>query len=642
MTHFLNRLVYQFFSKIFVCLFLFAGNASYSQVQFKTICTEKKISKNDLLQVQFKLENANNLESLTPPTFDNFSVVSGPNQEIGRFSYNGKIEQFIAISYYLKPSRVGQYIIKGAKAVVDGKEYKSNPITVEITNAPSSSPNGNQSGLASPFPNLNFDMAPENPKPQLEDYILKPGENIDEKIKKSIFLKLETDKKTCYVGEPITAKYKLYTRLNSESTITDVPSFNGFSVTNLEVNNDATIEKVNGRHYTVYVLRKAQLYPLQSGAITLGPMVSSNKISFLKSDHATGQRNDLFNRLFQDFGNDMNDPDALITKTVTLTTTPLTITVKPLPQSNVPTSFKGAVGRFSIQSSLEKNQFTTDDAMNLKVVINGQGNIQLVNAPTIHWPQNFEVFDAKQKDDIDETLVPMRGSKTFLFPFVVSKPGIYKIDSISFSYFDPSSNSYKTIQTNPIEITVDKSSNRSNNFIFPKQSTLSNTNKGFFQSFNFEIMMLFGFLALIVGVILFSKLKRSNRLLQLEKEKQLDELKNKWEAAKSEFAIPENPLLEAHDALMAKDSNLFFQVLHSSFKKYLSLKLQIPTNEVNKKTINEKLDSCNVSIGTSFRLNELLEEIELNLYAKPSEETSLNSIYEKAGEVVSLLNKQIC
>ena len=73
---------------------------------------------------------------------------------------------------------------------------------------------------------------------QFDDYILKPGEKAEDKIQKNLFIKLDVSKTSCYIGEPITASYKLYTRLQSESNITDAPSFNGFSVSDLEVNNN--------------------------------------------------------------------------------------------------------------------------------------------------------------------------------------------------------------------------------------------------------------------------------------------------------------------------------------------------------------------------------------------------------------------
>ena len=251
------------------------------------------------------------------------------------------------------------------------------------------------------------------------------------------------------MGEPIIASYKLYTRLRSESNVTSAPSFNGFSVSELELNdhNSAGTEKYNGREYNVYTLRKVQLYPLQPGTITLDPMVADNKVTFLKSEYAGAQRGDLFYDMLQNFADATSPQDAVIQQHVTLQSKPVEITVKPLPQENKPADFKGAVGNFTIQSSFQKDKITTDDAGNLKVVIAGTGNIQLINAPKINWPDGIDGYDAKIADDIDKLSVPMKGSKTFTYPFTVSNAGIYTIPAVSFSFFDPVSSVYKTLHT---------------------------------------------------------------------------------------------------------------------------------------------------------------------------------------------------
>jgi hypothetical protein len=106
--------------------------------------------------------------------------------------------------------------------------------------------------------------------------------------------------------------------------------------------------------------------------------------------------------------------------------------------------------------------------------------------------------------------------------------------------------------------------------------------------------------------------------------------------------IPENPLLAAHEKLIADDRAHFYNVLDASLKKYLSAKLKIPVEEITKKRLNEELDKCNVGLGTSLMLNSLLEEIEMNLYAMPAHGNHLKSTFEKASEVVSLLDKQVC
>ncbi len=91
---------------------------------------------------------------------------------------------------------------------------------------------------------------------------------------------------------------------------------------------------------------------------------------------------------------------------------------------------------------------------------------------------------------------------------------------------------------------------------------------------------------------------------------------------------------------MEENSPAFYHVLDVSLKKYLSAKFKVPPEELSRKRLSEELDNCNVGLGTSIRLNNLLENIEINLYAPPSNVNEMKQVYEKAAEVISLLDKQ--
>ncbi|MDQ2719041.1 MAG: BatD family protein [Bacteroidota bacterium] len=605
------------------------------------ICPQKRVGKNETVQVQFKIENASHVETIIPPNFKNFNIVSGPDQESGSTTINGKSDQYIAITFYLKPKSTGKFSIGAATARADGKEFSSNPINIEVTNSSVNQSNNNSANSLSPFSNFNFDFPTAPSMHQFDDYILKPGEKVENKIQKNLFIKLDVSKTSCYVGEPITASYKLYSRLRSESTITDAPSFNGFSVSDLDVNdNNAGVEKLNGRQYNVYTLRKVQLYPLQPGAVELDPLVSNNKITFIKSEYANSQNGGRFYDMLENFADATSPASAVIEQNVTLKSKPVTINVKPLPDENKPANFKGAVGQFAIESTLEQKQITTDDAGNLKVTITGQGNIQLINAPKVYWPEGIDGYDAKVKDDVDKTSVPMKGSKTFTFPFTVAKPGKYKIDSVSFSYFDPASLSYKTLRTLPLEVQVNKGTGSGNNLRVKNSGETQNVDNSFLSGNRFDLIVA---IILSVGVvfliILFLNKKNKSRNL-LEKKSKTDDLENNPDEKKIEFIVPANPLLRAHEKLIEQDSEGFYRVLDASLKKYLSAKFKIDEDELTRKRLNEELDKSNVGLGTSHMLNSLIDEVEINLYAPSSDSNLLKNVFEKASEIVALLNKQ--
>ncbi|MGN6533803.1 MAG: BatD family protein [Ginsengibacter sp.] len=626
-----------FTSFIFLTALLFA-RASFGQVKFSVVCPDKKIGKNDLLQIQFKVEGASGVDNITPPSFKDFNIVSGPNQQRSVTNIDGKINQSVSIGFSLQPISTGKFTIGSATAIADGNNYKTNPITIEVV-AGSIVQQNNSNQNSSPFPNLNFDFPPAPAAHQFDDYILKPGENVAEKIKKNIFIKLDVDKKSCYVGEPVIATYKLYTRLPSETTVTDAPSFNGFSVSDIDVNNNAVPEKYNGRLYNVYTMRKVQLYPLQPGNITLDPVVADNKITFIKSQYANSQQSRGFFDMFDNLGQAALPPEAQIDQNVTLKSTPVVITVKPLPSENKPPDFRGAVGDFTINASLEKNKITTDDAGTLKLTLSGKGNIQLINAPSITWPKGIDGYDAKVKDNVDKTKVPMQGSKIFSFPFTVSKAGNYTIDSISFSYFDPQTSTYKILHTSPVEVEVKKGKGIHTNPLV-KASQQNNTGDSFTKKAEFiaGIVFVIGIIFLIIFLII----KKNRNKDDLEREIKVDDLKNEAGEVADEFMIPESPLTAAHEKLVLQDSKSFYHTLDASLKKYLSSKLNIPANELSRKKLTEELDKCNVSLNTSLMLTSLMDEIEINLYAPASNATELNSVFEKASEVVSLLDKQVC
>ena len=621
MNTFLQKKTLHFLLILITGLSISATSPAFAQANFIVECPQKAIGKNDLLQVAFKLSNASSVESINPPSFKNFVVVSGPNPESSFMTINGKTDQYVSISYVLKPTKTGKFTIGAARARADGKELVSKAIIVSVTNSSASSANSTQ---------------------RFDDYILKKGDNINDKVKNNLFIKLDVSKTSCYVGQPIVAAYKLYSRLRSESSLTDAPTFNGFSVNDLPLNNTNAqgTEKYNGRDYNFYVLRKVQLYPLQAGTFTLDPIVADNKVTFLKADYAKSEQGDMALDMMQNFADATLPQDATIQQNVTLQSKPVVITVKPLPEENKPADFKGAVGNFIIESSLQKINITTDDAGSFKITFSGAGNIQLLNAPKINWPENIDGYDAKVQDGIDKSEVPMKGAKAFIYPFTASAKGDYIIPSVSFSFFNPETNVYKTITSKPLVLHVSKGNGILTNPNLNKQMTENSLTIGnIFE--NYFIYFVGGIL--LLAAVLFWIFKKNMPSMQVVKKEQPEDLPEpELKKINEKLMIPENTLEGAHEKMIQENSTAFYTELDTSLKKYLSVKLKVPAEELTKKRLNEELDKCHVSLGTSLKLSSLLEDIEVNVYAPLSHTNHLKETYEKASEVISLLDKQVC
>ncbi len=605
---------------------------STAQATFSVVCPQKEIGKNDVVRIEFKMENAEYIETIIPPSFNDFNIVSGPNQQRGMSSVNGKTDTYVSISFILQPLKPGTYKLGAATAIADGKKFATKPLTIKVSKEATINPSAGQ-GSNSPFSGFGHNFPPPRPTTQFDDYILKPGENPEEKIKNNLFLKLDVSKTDCYVGEPITASFKIFSRLRSKTQVIDAPSFNGFSVSELDFNPNMYYEEYNGKKYSVYVLRKVQLYPMRDGSITLTPLVASNSISFIKSEYADRQHNDLFFDLLENFAQDNSPESAVIEKDIELKSEPRTIQVKPLPEKDIPANFKGAVGDFSIEASVDQSQLTTDDAGNLQITLSGSGNIQLVNAPVISWPEGIDGFEPRMKEDLDKSAVPMKGRKTFTYPFTLLKAGNFTLPSISFSYFDPQTATYKTVQTKPITLQVKTGIKR------PVSDLSNSKNEGSSDVTRTEVIFgITGTILIILLVLLYKRMQVKDKESG-KKDILIDDLQNKVYLKEEPFPIPENPLLEAHEKLNAGNAKEFFIVLNTSMKKYLAGKFKIAPEEFSRKRLHEEMDKRNVGIGTSHMVNSLLEEIEMNLYSMPQQQ-HLQNAFEKASEVVALLDKQ--
>lgn len=624
-----------FLQRFFLTALLVAGHIAMAQVKFSATVSSTQISKNEIVQLRLMVENAKEVQQITPPEFKNFVLVSGPNQESGMTSINGDVKQYIALSYLLKPKRPGNFTIAPAYAKADGKEYRSNTVRVEVSSklAPD-----NTAGNNSPSPFGGFSPFEDAvPQTRFNDYILKKGENATEKINRNMFVKLELDKTTCYVGEPIIATYKLYTRLKSVSNLTKNPSLNGFSVIDLQPpgNMNYTIEKLNGREYNVYLIRRAQLYPLQPGSLELESVEIENNVQFIKEEYAN-RNNDLLNDVFSEFAEATIPAEGIEIQKVTLKSKPVSITVKALPEANVPAMFKGAVGNFSITAALEKNNFTTDDAGKLKLIITGVGNLQLVNTPDIDWPQGFDSFEPTTTDDYIKTTVPVSGQKIVIYPFTISVPGNYVIPAIKFSYFNAKEGKYKTDSTQPISFTVNKGTGKKNiDTLITKKRNDSLWNK-FFSNRRWVVSSIA--IVILCGLIFWLKRDKKKEAAKIAIAAKAAEEKAAEQQFIAAVAAEEKNYLERAAELLAGDSTAFYNELNHGLKSYLSKKLNLPIETINKRSITEQLDKKNISINTSIQLQQVMNGIELQLYTPFAETDKMQELYNSTAAIIQLLD----
>ncbi|MFP5040745.1 hypothetical protein [Parasediminibacterium sp. JCM 36343] len=267
-----------------------------------------------------------------------------------------------------------------------------------------------------------------------ESSVLYPGQDISKKIKNSIFIKVFTSQKSCFVGEPLLVTYKLFTRLNSQSKVVDPPTFTSCSVVEMTTNEPSEREEyLNGIAYKSYIIRKVQLFPLQDGLLQLGVATVDNDLLFYEKDGVSYR---------------------IITKKIKLVNEPLSVQVNPLPTDTQQHLFTGVVGNFFMNVKVKKPIDSANDNNALELTITGKGNFMNLVCPTINWPLNIQAYESQATEKLDKLSFPVLGEKKFIIPFSCKQTGDAVIPPIQFCYFDAATKKYSTVQTDSIHITV--------------------------------------------------------------------------------------------------------------------------------------------------------------------------------------------
>jgi hypothetical protein len=375
------------------------------------------------------------------------------------------------------------------------------------------------------------------------------------------------------------------------------------------------------------------LYPLQSGAIDLETAVLDARVELIKDN--AGRNVDVF-------GGFRIDPADLIVQNVALSSKPVSINVKPLPEAGKPASFNGAVGKFNFSAVLEKSTFSTDEAGKLVLKIEGAGNLQLMTAPDIVWPQQIEAFEAAIKDDLLRMDIPVSGQKTITIPFTVNAPGKYELPAINFSYFDPETATYKTISSSPIAFEVSKGNLQPT---FSKDSIITKKPAGIIKKIFSNREWIVGFVAFlfVIGLwIWFSLDRKKERATASEKtveavEKFPTENLAPAPIALSNASVSQHYLEQTEACLHSPNCDTFFSLLNKELKQFFATKFALPLHDVSARSVGAAMDDSGYDVTLALQMQELLQAIELELYTPFSSDATKNDLFSRAQELVQQL-----
>ncbi len=583
---------------LFLLGFVLCSIAATAQVQFDAKVSKKTLGINERLRVDFEMNQDG--DNFRPPSFDNFKVVGGPNQSISNSWINGKRSFSKTYSYFLAPQSRGKLTIGQATIEINDETYKTLPIQVEVTAAVD---------------------------------VPKDGNNADFVASENVHLVAEVSNANPFLNEAITVTYKLYVShdvsITSQWREIDTPKYADFWSQNIDNQNNFKVYegKFNGEDYRYVVLRTTVLYPQKTGKLDIEPLTLDIPID------VQGNRRDIFGRRLME----------RVNKTISAGNR--TIDVKPLPLEGKPDGFNGAVGDFAFDVNTNKTTLNANESLQLDVKVSGKGNLKLFTLPAVKLPNTLEVYEPEHNESVNTTIAGMQGTITDTYTVVPQFKGTYPVNPITFSYFDPKTEKYKTITSKEFTIEVENGPiSSATSSINPndakKQVVLSKDNfkyikldanlkpiaqESFFKSALFWSLL--GSPFLLIPLFILAGKKRKQRLNDVEgnKLRRANKLAKKYlSEAKRNISNPVS----------------FYESLERALHNYLKAQLSIETSEMEKSLISKMLLERNVEVAVVENFITLLKSCEYARYASSSK-ASVQQDYSKAVEVISNIDKQI-
>jgi hypothetical protein len=600
-------------STVYSMLYIFTfclGLLSQSFAQeFTASVNETTVADNERFQVTltFSGKSINNLSKFTPPSFENFLILSGPNQSSSIQIINGAQSASLSYTFVVQPRGVGNFTIGSASITQEGNTYKSEPIKITVVK-----------GENKPKQQQNSD-----------------SQISEAEISKNLYIRANVDKTRAFKGEQITIVYKLYTRLSiaSQMGVNKLPQYQNFWAEELETSSNINFstEVVNGKQFRVGILKRVALFPTQTGTLEVTPLELTVPIQIQKQRSGKTIWDDFFGDPFGRSEIYEFDAKSNVVK----------IQVDPLP-SGQPESFKGAVGDFSFDAKLNTTSVKSNEPVTLNLNILGSGNIKLLELPELNLPNGFEKYEPKINEQINRT-GRVSGSKTGEYLLVPRVVGTREIPAIEFSYFDASKKKYVTLKSNSFKLDIKPGD---------KQVTSEFTGKEDIKQLGADIRYLktsfddirkkednilgsTGFLIagilpmlMTVGIIgwkrKYDKLHGNVVLLRYQKAQK----------------IARNRLKTAKKLMDTKSHKEFYTELSVALFGYLEDKLHIPKSEFTIERAAYELRKVNVQEELISNLKSSAEKCEFVRFAPGAEKsTAMQEMYNAIEEVIINIEK---
>src|SRR5674476_192759 len=550
------------------------------------------------------------------PAFNGFYKLMGPQTSYSSSTQiiNGKMSNQTSYSYvyYLQAVKEGIFVIAPANFTLKNKTYSSDSLHIEVVGSTSQK-------QGAPQRNINSE----------NDQEVQPAG-------KDLFINLSVNRREIFLGEPIVASVKIYSRVNIAG-INEInyPSFNSFLKSDIESPPLTSLrqENVNGTIYGSGVVQQFLLYPQVTGEINIDPV----KISVLIQKKTGGQSDPFFGDFFSSY---QAVPKAVASKSVR-------IKVKPLPGIQ-PNDFSGVVGKLDLKATLNKESVNVNDAITYKIVISGNGNLKIASPPVLKLSPDVEVYDPKISDDLKNGLKGNTGQKSFEYLLIPRHNGDFAIPPITYSSFNIAAGRYEKLTTEELHFSALKVTGQTTGttvyggiakedvkylgkdirFVksdpgkLKKSGDILVSKQSFYSAYAFSL--------LVFLIILF--LRREH----IRRNSDISMVRNR-KAGK----VAIKRLHNASVCLKNDEIDQFYDEILKAVWGYLSDKLNIPVSDLTRTNAIDALQKEGIEEDIIKSLSEILDTCEFARFAPSSSGIEAASIYEGTSHFIKSVENLI-
>ncbi len=579
------------------------GIAAAAQNSF-TVDVPAVVSTGEIFRIVFSATYEDGrVSDFTPPEFGGMEVLAGPvpSSSTSFQSINGQSSttRTQSYTYTVRIGKEGKYTIGQASVKIGKETCRTEQKTVEAVKGDVPDQSGN---------------VPDRNRSAGED----------------LMLRMSVSKTSAVVGEPVTVTLKLYVLSSAISGFEDVrfPTFDGFwsQETDAPQNIQFVRENYNGKVYNSALLRRYMLLPQQTGELTIDP---AELVCLLQvRAESSGPRS-----VFDDFFS------AYQTIRKRVTSNPVTIKVSPLP-AGAPSSFTGGVGSFEMTAGFGADSVSAHEATYLRVAVSGSGNINLVDAPKVALPGDFETYDVRKTENITTGDAGASGTIVFEYPFIPRAPGVFEVDPVEFTYYDIASGRYRTLSSGPLTIKVGEGKG-TDAAVMPSGvgkrsvesigkdirfiSTVPRLKKAGSMMVASPAMYIVPILVVLAAAAVWILLGRS-----MARRSDVAGTRNR-----KALKVARARLRNASSFLRQGLYSAFYEELHKAIHGYISDKLMLPVADLTRERIAEELRSRGKDEAVVKELNDILDACEYARYAPSSGSEAMADIYERAVKVIS-------